>query len=94
MPAGSVGTVTYPASQASHAPASDADWWRTAVVYEIYPRSFRDSDGDGVGDLEGVRQGLGYLESLGVDAIWFTPWYRSPLADSNRAGQSRGAVRC
>lgn len=60
---------------------ADADWWRTAVVYEIYPRSFRDSDGDGVGDLEGVRQGLGYLEALGVDAIWFTPWYRSPLAD-------------
>lgn len=57
------------------------DWWRTAVVYEIYPRSFRDADGDGVGDLEGVRRGLPYLESLGVDAIWFTPWYVSPLAD-------------
>ncbi|KRC65980.1 alpha-glucosidase [Aeromicrobium sp. Root236] len=57
------------------------DWWRTAVVYEIYPRSFRDADGDGVGDLEGVRQGLPHLERLGVDAIWFTPWYVSPLAD-------------
>ncbi|SDY67838.1 glycoside hydrolase family 13 protein [Herbiconiux ginsengi] len=61
--------------------ANDADWWRSAVVYEIYPRSFRDANGDGVGDLEGVRQSLPYLESLGIDAIWFTPWYRSPLAD-------------
>ena len=61
--------------------ADDSEWWRTAVVYEIYPRSFRDANGDGVGDLEGVRQSLPYLESLGVDAIWFTPWYLSPLAD-------------
>lgn len=58
-----------------------AEWWRTAVVYEVYPRSFRDANGDGVGDLEGVRRSLPYLEALGVDAIWFTPWYRSPLAD-------------
>ncbi|WP_350348527.1 glycoside hydrolase family 13 protein [Agromyces sp. G08B096] len=57
------------------------EWWRTAVVYEVYPRSFRDGDGDGVGDLEGVRQGLPYLSWLGVDAIWFTPWYRSPMVD-------------
>jgi alpha-glucosidase len=60
---------------------TEPDWWRTAVVYEIYPRSFRDADGDGVGDLEGVRRCLPYLESLGIDAIWFTPWYVSPLAD-------------
>ena len=60
---------------------TEPDWWRTAVVYEIYPRSFRDGDGDGVGDLEGVRQGLSHLATLGVDAIWFTPWYVSPLAD-------------
>lgn len=57
------------------------EWWRSAVVYEVYPRSFRDGDGDGVGDLEGVRRGLPYLRWLGVDAIWLTPWYRSPLAD-------------
>ncbi|TXT48427.1 MAG: alpha amylase catalytic region [Methylocystaceae bacterium] len=47
-------------------------WWRTGTVYQIYPRSFQDSDGDGVGDLEGVRRRLDYLVWLGVDAIWLT----------------------
>lgn len=61
--------------------AADGDWWRTAVIYEVYPRSFVDTDGDGVGDLEGVRKALPYLRDLGVDAIWFTPWYASPLED-------------
>jgi len=56
-------------------------WWRTAVVYEIYLRSFADSDGNGVGDLIGVRSRLSYLRDLGVDAVWLTPWYRSPMAD-------------
>jgi alpha-glucosidase len=60
---------------------SRADWWRNAVIYQIYPRSFADADGDGSGDLAGVRAHLGYLSSLGIDAIWFTPWYVSPLAD-------------
>lgn len=60
---------------------SEHEWWRSAVVYEVYPRSFRDGDGDGVGDLEGLRQGLDYLAWLGVDAIWLTPWYRSPMVD-------------
>ena len=62
-------------------PADDPEWWRSAVIYQIYPRSFADGNGDGVGDLAGVRQHLGYLRDLGVDAIWFTPWYDSPLAD-------------
>ena len=62
-------------------PAGDRDWWRTAVVYEVYLRSFADANGDGTGDLAGVRSRLPYLLDLGVDAIWFTPWYRSPLAD-------------
>jgi alpha-glucosidase len=56
-------------------------WWRDAVIYQVYPRSFADGNGDGTGDLAGVRQRLPYLRELGVDAIWFTPWYASPLAD-------------
>ncbi|WBU37505.1 glycoside hydrolase family 13 protein [Homoserinibacter sp. YIM 151385] len=56
-------------------------WWRDAVIYQIYPRSFADGDGDGTGDLAGVRGRLGHLAELGVDAIWFTPWYASPFAD-------------
>jgi alpha-glucosidase len=59
----------------------DPNWWRSAVVYQIYIRSFADGDGDGTGDIAGVRSRLGYLRDLGVDAIWFTPWYTSPLAD-------------
>ncbi|HET7138213.1 MAG TPA: alpha-amylase family glycosyl hydrolase [Gaiellaceae bacterium] len=58
-----------------------APWWRNAVVYEIYIRSFADSDGDGLGDLEGIRSRLPYLASLGVDALWLTPFYPSPDAD-------------
>ena len=58
-----------------------AGWWRHAVIYQVYPRSFADGNGDGIGDLAGVRSRLPYLAALGVDAIWFTPWYRSPLAD-------------
>ncbi len=57
------------------------EWWRDAVVYEVYVRSFADSDGDGVGDLDGVRAHLPHLVSLGVDALWLTPFYRSPMAD-------------
>jgi alpha-glucosidase len=55
-----------------------AEWWRDAVVYEIYVRSFADSNGDGVGDLAGIRQRLPYLRGLGVDAVWLTPFYPSP----------------
>ena len=65
----------------SVASGQDTKWWRTAVIYEIYPRSFADGNGDGTGDLAGVRTHLPYLRDLGVDAIWFTPWYLSPLAD-------------
>ncbi|MQY06363.1 glycoside hydrolase family 13 protein [Actinomadura macrotermitis] len=56
-------------------------WWRNAVVYEVYVRSFTDADGDGDGDLRGIRSRLGHLRELGVDALWLTPFYRSPLAD-------------
>ncbi|WP_083511144.1 glycoside hydrolase family 13 protein [Microbacterium sp. XT11] len=61
-------------------PAAEG-WWRTAVIYQVYVRSFADGNGDGIGDLAGVRSRLGYLKSLGVDALWFTPWYPSPMAD-------------
>ena len=61
--------------------AVDAAWWRSAVFYQVYPRSFADSDGDGVGDLEGLRAKLGYLELLGIDALWISPVMRSPMAD-------------
>ncbi|WP_020574116.1 glycoside hydrolase family 13 protein [Actinopolymorpha alba] len=57
------------------------DWWRSAVIYQIYIRSFADGNGDGVGDITGIRSRLPYLAALGVDAIWITPWYTSPLAD-------------
>jgi len=62
-------------------PRNGAEWWREAVIYQVYPRSFADANGDGVGDLAGVRAHLPYLRDLGVDAIWFTPWYPSPMAD-------------
>jgi glycosidase len=56
-------------------------WWQRAVIYQIYPRSFQDSDADGVGDLAGIESRLGYLQDLGVDAIWISPVYPSPMAD-------------
>ena len=56
-------------------------WWQQGVIYQIYPRSFQDSDGDGVGDLRGIIQRLDYLEWLGIDAIWLSPIYPSPMAD-------------
>src|SRR5439155_3608989 len=56
-------------------------WWQTAVVYQIYPRSFADATGDGVGDLEGIRRRLDHLAWLGVDAVWLSPIFRSPMKD-------------
>ena len=59
----------------------DKDWWRGAVIYQIYPRSYQDSDGDGIGDLGGIVQRLPYIASLGVDAIWISPFFTSPMKD-------------
>ncbi len=59
----------------------DRDWWRGAVIYQIYPRSFQDSNGDGVGDLAGIIHRLPYIASLGVDAIWISPFFPSPMLD-------------
>jgi alpha-glucosidase len=73
--------VAPPAPILSPALPDDPSWWRNAVIYQVYVRSFADGNGDGTGDLAGVRAHLPYLRDLGVDAIWFTPWYVSPLAD-------------
>jgi len=59
----------------------DKDWWRGAVIYQIYPRSYQDSNGDGIGDLMGITERLGYVASLGVDAIWISPFFTSPMKD-------------
>ncbi|MBN9619724.1 MAG: alpha-glucosidase, partial [Actinobacteria bacterium] len=65
----------------SSSPAPTSAWWRDAVVYQLYVRSFRDSDGDGLGDLGGVTQELDYIAQLGVDAVWLNPCYPSPNRD-------------
>ena len=57
-------------------------WWERGIIYQIYPRSFKDSNSDGIGDLRGIRSKLDYLEWLGVDAIWISPIFPSPMADS------------
>lgn len=63
------------------ATSADAAWWRQSVVYQIYPRSFADSNGDGMGDLPGITSRIDYLASLGIDAVWLSPFYPSALAD-------------
>lgn len=70
-----------PTGEALTTVVSDAEWWRGAVIYQIYPRSFLDSNGDGVGDLPGVIEKLDYVASLGVDGIWLSPFFTSPMAD-------------
>ena len=72
---------TTPAGLASWGPRNAADWWKHAVYYEIYPRSFFDTNRDGIGDLNGITAKLDYLADLGVDALWITPFYPSPQVD-------------
>jgi oligo-1,6-glucosidase len=69
-------------------------WWKEALIYQIYPSSFYDSNGDGLGDIRGVIGKLDYLKELGVDAIWLNPHYASPQCDmvSGRAGRSEWAT--
>src|SRR5207245_3372108 len=77
--------VCRPASAAVRPPQLAASfgvlWWQTGVIYQIYPRSFQDTNADGIGDLKGIERRLDYLASLGVDAIWTSPIYPSPMAD-------------
>jgi len=75
-----VGAEQVPAQEGNKG-QNEQNWWRNAVIYEIYPRSFQDSNGDGIGDLNGITQRLDYLKELGVDAIWLTPVYPSPQVD-------------
>lgn len=65
-----------------HTPAASGEWWRDAVIYQVYPRSFADGNGDGIGDLPGVTAKLDHLKQLGVDAVWLSPFYRSPQKDA------------
>ncbi|MEU1536775.1 glycoside hydrolase family 13 protein [Actinacidiphila glaucinigra] len=66
----------------SDRPVATTDWWRDAVIYQVYPRSFADGNGDGMGDIPGIRERLPYLRDLGVDAVWLSPFYASPQADA------------
>ncbi|HMI20957.1 MAG TPA: alpha-amylase family glycosyl hydrolase [Sphingomonas sp.] len=70
-----------PAAMPVNASAAQNDWWKRAVVYELYPRSFADSNNDGIGDIKGITAHLSYLADLGVDAIWMTPMFPSPQVD-------------
>jgi alpha-glucosidase len=74
-------TITLQATDLVWTDPMSGRWWQRGVIYQVYPRSFQDANGDGVGDLRGIRQRLDYLESLGVDAIWVSPIFRSPMAD-------------
>jgi alpha-glucosidase len=74
-------TAAKPESKITTAASSEREWWKNAVIYEIYPRSFQDSNGDGIGDLNGITERLDYLQQLGVDAIWLSPIYPSPQVD-------------
>ncbi len=73
--------MSTPRTPASSPRTTDPDWWRQAVVYQVYPRSFADTDADGLGDVAGITSRVPYLASLGVDAVWLSPFYPSPLAD-------------
>ena len=60
----------------------DKSWWKESIVYQIYPRSFKDSNGDGIGDLNGITEKMDYLEKLGINVLWLSPVYKSPNDDN------------
>ena len=76
-----VWSMTHMESPVQGAVTADRDWWRGAVIYQIYPRSYQDSNGDGIGDLSGIIHRLPHIAELGVDAIWISPFFRSPMLD-------------
>ena len=78
----SVSTTSASGTSAGTSSTAGTEWWRDAVIYQVYPRSFKDSNGDGMGDLGGVTQKLPYLKHLGVDAVWLSPFYLSPQHDA------------
>src|SRR5581483_4026544 len=77
------GILSYPESGMRHNSLmqTDISWFKTAIIYELHVRSFCDSNADGIGDFRGLREKLGYLEDLGVTALWLLPFYPSPLRD-------------
>jgi oligo-1,6-glucosidase len=77
------------ASQSATLNGYQPRWWKEAVVYQVYPRSFKDSNGDGIGDLKGITSELDYLQGLGVNVIWLSPHYDSPNADNGSATTAR-----
>jgi alpha-glucosidase len=78
----SIDASTTTSLQNGHGGTTGSEWWRSAVIYQIYPRSFADASGDGIGDLAGITQRLGSLAALGVDAVWLSPFFRSPQKDA------------
>lgn len=76
--------------------ATPNPWWANAVVYQIYPRSFQDSNGDGIGDLKGITSRLDYLADLGVDVLWLSPVFKSPQDDNGYRSSptTRTSIRC
>ena len=81
VPFSAAQTSPPPRAQAAESRTAPDAWWKHAVIYEVYPRSFQDSNRDGIGDIKGIESRLGYLKSLGIDAIWITPMYPSPQVD-------------
>jgi alpha-glucosidase len=77
----SLGAQSAAPKAVTNSASTEQNWWKNAVIYEIYPRSFQDTNGDGIGDLNGITEHLDYLKNLGVDAIWLTPVYPSPQVD-------------
>ena len=74
-------SIPFRGQETAKGPAGNVPWWKHAIIYEVYPRSFQDSNGDGVGDMNGITSRLDYLKDLGIDAIWITPMYPSPQVD-------------